>query len=283
MNPGGAEAPQTALSVSLVLFRPDLAVLRSTLRSLREALEQAQRAGVVGAARVDIVDNGSTDPAAIDSLVQDILGGVPWLAAAIRRGHGNVGYGRGHDLAIGEARGSYYLILNPDVVLEPRAIIEAARFLETHPTVGLVTPQVHNGQGGREYLCKRHPSLMVLALRGFAPSWLRRPFRRRLHHYEMRDLPADEVALGIPIASGCFMFVRRELLQRLGGFSPEYFLYFEDFDLSLRLRRLADIAYVPHVRIVHVGGYAAAKGWAHRRMFVRSAATFFRRHGWKLW
>jgi len=280
---GGAEAPLRALSVSLVVFRPDLPVLSSTLHSLRAALEEAERAGVIGAARVDIVDNGSDDPLAIDALVQERLGGALWLAVAIRRGHGNVGYGGGHDLAIREAEGSYHLVLNPDVVLEPRAIIEATRFLETHPAVGLVTPQVRNGQGGREYLCKRPPSVMVLALRGFAPSWLRRPFRRHLERYEMRDLPADEVAFDIPIATGCFMFARRELLQRLGGFSPEYFLYFEDFDLSLRLRQLADIAYVPHVRIVHEGGYAAAKGWAHRRMFIRSAATFFRRHGWKLW
>ena len=99
----------------------------------------------------------------------------------------------------------------------------------------------------------------------------------------MRDLGVDEVTTGIPIASGCFMFARRELLQRLGGFAPEYFLYFEDFDLSLRLGRVADIAYVPQVQIVHVGGYAAGKGWAHRRMFMRSAMTFFRRHGWRLW
>jgi hypothetical protein len=98
----------------------------------------------------------------------------------------------------------------------------------------------------------------------------------------MRDLPDAGVATGIPIATGCFMLARGEMLRRLGGFSPEFFLYFEDFDLSLRLGRLADIAYVPQVRIVHAGGHAAGKGWAHRRMFIRSAVTFFRRHGWRL-
>jgi GT2 family glycosyltransferase len=282
VNPGSAQGLCSALSVSIVLFRPDLNVLRSTLRSLRDALEEAREAHVIDSARIDIVDNGSVDEPAIDVLVEQSLGGAPWLAIAVRRGHGNVGYGRGHDIAIREARGSYHLVLNPDVVLKSGAITEAARFLEAHPRVGLVTPQVHNGQGGREYLCKRHPGILVLALRGFGPSWLRRPFRRQLDRYEMRDLPADQVATGIPIASGCFMFARRELLQRLGGFSSEYFLYFEDFDLSLRLRRLADIAYVPRVQIVHMGGYAAGKGWKHRRMFLRSAMTFFRHHGWKL-
>jgi hypothetical protein len=69
----------------------------------------------------------------------------------------------------------------------------------------------------------------------------------------------------------------------VGGFSARYFLYFEDFDLSLRFHRLADIAYVPSVRITHGGGNAARKGGAHQRLFIRSALTFFRTHGWKLW
>jgi GT2 family glycosyltransferase len=60
-------------------------------------------------------------------------------------------------------------------------------------------------------------------------------------------------------------------------------MYFEDFDLSLRLGRIADIAYVPQVHITHSGGGAAKKGWTHRRLFMRSALTFFRDHGWKLW
>jgi hypothetical protein len=104
-----------------------------------------------------------------------------------------------------------------------------------------------------------------------------------LDQYEMRDLPELEVATGIPIASGCFMLARRSVLQAIDGFSPAYFLYFEDFDLSLRLHQVADIAYLPQVHILHRGGYAAQKGWTHRWLFLRSAITFFRRHGWKLW
>jgi GT2 family glycosyltransferase len=275
--------PRRALSISIVVFHSQLHALRATLVSLRQALERARAAGIIECARVDLVDNGSPDPAALDATLVESLGGAPWVAWVLRRGHGNLGYGAGHNLAIREATGAYHLVLNPDVVLDASALLQAIRFLDAHPAVGLLTPQVHNGQGGREYLCKRHPGILVLALRGFAPAWLRRPFRRRLERYEMRDLRGDEVTTGIPIASGCFMFARRELLQRLGGFSPEYFLYFEDFDLSLRLGRVADIAYVPLVQIVHVGGYAAGKGWAHRRMFIRSAMTFFRRHGWRLW
>jgi GT2 family glycosyltransferase len=280
----GPEPPAApALSISIVVYRPEPETLRSTLHSLPLALEHARSAGVIGEATVVVVDNGSVDEPSLDALVAETLGRSDWLGWSLMRGQGNVGYGRGHNLAIERAAAPYHLVLNPDVVLDPPAIAEAVRYLEGHAECGLVTPRVVNGAGDREYLCKRYPSVLVLALRGFAPAWLRRPFRHRLEWYEMRDLPGAALTTGIPIATGCFMLVRGDMLRRLGGFSPDFFLYFEDFDLSLRLRRLADIAYVPQVRIVHVGGYASAKGWAHRRMFIRSAATFFRRHGWKFW
>jgi GT2 family glycosyltransferase len=245
-------------------------------------LDAAVSAGAIAGATVWLIDNGSNDPAALDRLVGRCLPETDRLAVSTVRGQGNVGYGRAHDLAILQSSAPYHLVLNPDVVLSPDALVEGLRYLADHPETGLVTPFAVDEAGKRQYLCKRYPSVIILGLRGFAPGWLKRPFRAVLDRYEMRDLAEDQVAADIPIASGCFMLARGNLLRDLGGFSPDYFLYFEDFDLSLRLRRKATIAYVPRVRIVHTGGEAARKGWAHRRMFIRSAATFFRRNGWRL-
>jgi GT2 family glycosyltransferase len=58
-------------------------------------------------------------------------------------------------------------------------------------------------------------------------------------------------------------------------------MYFEDFDLSLRLAKEAGIAYEPAARIVHHGGGAARKGLRHVLWFVASAFRFFSRHGWR--
>ncbi|MBA2457977.1 MAG: glycosyltransferase family 2 protein [Gemmatimonadales bacterium] len=272
------------LDVSVVVFHPDPAELRPALESLRRALAESHAADLLSQATLWLIDNGSADPAALDRLVAGAMEPeVGWLRLTVLRGHGNVGYGRGHDLALADPGGAWHLVLNPDVVLAPEAITEAVRFLEAHPEVGLVTPHAVHSAGGRQYLCKRYPSVLVLALRGFAPHALRRRFQRLLDRYEMRDLPEHKPATGIPIASGCFMFARRSVLRAAGGFSARYFMYFEDFDLSLRLRRTADIAYVPKVRITHGGGAAARKGWLHQRLFIRSALTFFGTHGWRLW
>jgi GT2 family glycosyltransferase len=272
-----------ALSASIVVFHPDLDLLRSTLLGFAAAIREARAVGALSATSIMLVDNGSQDEAAVDALVQESLTGAEPVDRIILRGHGNVGYGRGHNLAIERSAADYHLVLNPDVVMAPSALAEGLGYLESRRGIGLLTPHVVNDRGGRELLCKRYPSVGVLALRGFAPAWLRRPFRRRLDRYEMRDLPEHEIAEDVPIATGCFMLARRAALQAVGGFSPDYFLYFEDFDLSLRLHGVADIAYVPAVRITHSGGNAARKGGSHRRMFLRSAITFFQQHGWSLW
>jgi GT2 family glycosyltransferase len=70
-------------------------------------------------------------------------------------------------------------------------------------------------------------------------------------------------------------------LRAVGGFDERYFLYFEDFDLSLRLGEHGRLVFEPAMRIVHHGGYAARKGLRHVRYFLRSGIRFFNDHGWR--
>ncbi len=111
-----------------------------------------------------------------------------------------------------------------------------------------MTPYGINDHGDPLFLSKSHPTVLDFLLRGFAPAVVRRVFTARLARYERREaylgtMPDETVE----IASGCCMLVRMPLLRQLGGFSEAYFLYFEDFDLSVRLRRAALIAFVPSI------------------------------------
>ena len=100
--------------------------------------------------------------------------------------------------------------------------------------------------------------------------------------YEMRDVCSGEAPVDVAIASGCFMLVRTAALRAVGGFNEDFFLYFEDFDLSLRLAEKGRLVFEPRMHIVHHGGYAANKGRAHVKYFIRSGIRFFNRHGWRL-
>jgi GT2 family glycosyltransferase len=271
-----------SLSVAIVTYRTPAAMLSRALASLARAVHEARAAAALGAVDVLVIDNAES----ADDRAATLAGVRAWPSQAgtieVLAGHGNVGYGRANNLVLGRLRSDVHLVMNPDVELEPGALAAGMLALEAHPDVGLAAPDVVDESGARQWLCKRYPSALVLLLRGFAPRALRAPFAKRLDDYEMRDVIGSAFVRGVPLASGAFMLVRTALFRALGGFDPRFFMYFEDYDLSLRVGREAAIAYVPDMRIVHHGGEASRKGVKHVAWFISSARRFFSRHGWKL-
>jgi GT2 family glycosyltransferase len=121
-----------------------------------------------------------------------------------------------------------------------------------------------------------------LLIRGFFPNKAKTLFRTRLERYEMHELEETDLPSKVPIAGGCFMLVKTESWREIKGFDKRYFLYFEDFDLSLRMSKLGKLVYAPSVKIIHSGGGASKKGLWHIFNFVKSGFRFFNTHGWNI-
>jgi len=275
----------SSLQISIVTHRPDLKLLERCLRKLALAIAAGQEAGVMRTVHLALIDN-SEDRSVGDGVTR--LGKSRFQDTGVHvtylHGHANIGYGAAHNLVLHGTGSDYHLVLNPDVELAPDALANGVRWLDAHPDVGALAPFARDASGRPIYLCKRYPAIFDLFLRGFGPGMLRTLFRRRLDRYEMRDVmdaepPRDIV--GIPALSGAFMLAKRAAIDRTGGFDPRYFLYFEDFDWSVRLNEITKTAYVPSVQIGHHGGGAAKKGLKHIYYFTKSALRFYRRHGWK--
>jgi GT2 family glycosyltransferase len=272
------------LRISIVSYASHEAQLRTALATLAEACRQPLRRGRLHGVDILLVDNGPAEAERrkLDALIESI--GAPEQVRITILGDGsNRGFGAGHNLAFEAGACEFHLVLNPDVELAVDALDAALEFMDRHADCGILVPAIVGDDGEPQYLCKRYPSVLDLLLRGFAPGWLRNLFARRLARYEMRDLIAAVPVWQPPIVSGCFMLLRASLLVEIKGFDPRYFLYFEDFDLSLRAALHTRIAYAPAVRVVHHGGYAASKGLRHILLFGRSAVTFFNSHGWRWW
>ena len=262
------------LTISLVTYNADINLLALTLDSLKEAVDTAIEARCLIDYQLILVNNASKSQ---HTLLIPLIS--KWgNAARILQSPKNIGYGSGHNSAITQAMGDYHLVINPDVAVEKESIVNALNYLNQHPDVGMITPNSQKPDGTKEYLCKAYPSITVLLLRGWAPAWLKQYFQKKIDAYELKPFK-DIERKDIEIASGCFMFFRKQALVFVKGFDQKYFLYFEDFDLCLRLRKQWKIAYLPNVKISHFGGNASRKGWRHTVFFIKSALFFFKNHG----
>ena len=272
------------LSVSIVLHESAVALLERCLRCLRRAVARAQQRGQLGATRLVVLDNASS-PAyrqQLRALHRTFSAGADRrICQRLVLHPQNLGFGAGHNAAQRGDRSDYVLILNPDAELEAESIAVALQRLPALADVVAINPYCVGEDGGPGYLCKRYPSLFDLYLRGFATRRLRQRHTRRLARYEYRD--RDGAAeQPVDLLSGACLLTRGASFRAVGGFDARFFLYFEDFDLSLRLARHGRLLYLPSMVVKHAGGGAAAKGWRHRLWFLRSALRFFRRHGWRL-
>ena len=275
------------LSIAIVSYHSDIPALKEALRSLVESVGVACAQNPALRVEFYLIDN---DPAASTSLTlsRELNQLTQQGIHSVRVIHSgrNLGYGGGHNQCLSyessKLDSDYHLILNPDVILARDFIEQGLLFLGREAGVVAVAPYVENEKGEPTYLCKRYPTVLDLWLRGFMPSFIQRQFSRRLARYQMQDVyEQKQVNRDIPIISGCCMLVRSQVFRELDGFDERFFLYFEDFDLSLRMARKGKVAYNPAMRIQHLGGFSAKKGLWHIQQFARSGKQFFDKHGWR--
>lgn len=271
------ESPQ--LSVSIVTYNSSLELLRRTLSSLQVAARQVVPR-ILSEVSVTVVDNASAAEyqAQLGQMLRDFTAEAGFHLQGLNLER-NRGYGGGHNQAL--PQGDYHLVLNPDVELAEDALAVGITYLQEQPGTVLLSPRATGPDGEQEFLCKRHPTVLVLLLRAFAPGLGHRWFPQKMASYQMSDVCTGESPVEVPLASGCFMLLRGGNMRSVGGFDPRYFMYFEDFDLSLRLSAGGRVEYLPAMRIIHHGGYAGSKGLAHVKLFITAGLRFFRQHGWR--
>jgi GT2 family glycosyltransferase len=164
----------------------------------------------------------------------------------------NVGFGGGHNLAIQTTltRAPYQAVINPDISFKSDILQELYDFMEQYPDIGQVMPAIYNTDGTEQRLAKRLPTPFDLFLRRFFGAFGKRVFSRQWDRYETRDLDLS-VPCEIACLSGCFMFMRSDVLQKVGLFDERFFLYMEDVDLCRRIGSVSKTVINPHFAVTH--------------------------------
>jgi GT2 family glycosyltransferase len=255
-----------SINVSIVLFKNDQDLVKKAIYSCVNS---------VLINRIYLIDNSPTDIlsclASLDSRIEYIFNNA------------NLGFGKAHNIALKrsiEENIPYHLVLNPDVYFEKGVLEELYNFMEANKDVGLVMPKVLYPDGNIQYLCKLLPTPLDLFGRRFLNFG---PFKKivekRNEVYELRFTGYDKI-MEVPYLSGCFMFIRTEVLKKVGLFDERFFMYLEDTDLSRRIHRVAKTVYYPYVYIYHEYGKGSYKSLKLLYYHIKSAIKYFNKYGW---
>ena len=191
----------------------------------------------------------------------------------------NLGFGHGHNIGIVksiEASADYHVVINPDVYWNEPMIEELREFMDRHLECGLVMPKILYPNGNIQYLCKLLPTPLDLFGRRFFPKGIQ---KRRDARFELHDSGYDKV-MEVPSLSGCFMFMRVEILRKVGGFDERYFMYAEDLDLCRRIGEVSKTMYYPKVSIYHEYGKGSYKNRKLLKYHICSVIKYFNKWGW---
>ncbi|GAB4114336.1 MAG: glycosyltransferase family 2 protein [Candidatus Caldatribacteriota bacterium] len=221
-----------------------------------------------------IVDNNSSDNT-VNVIKKDFKN------VRLIRNNRNIGFGAAHNIAIKLGRGKYHLVLNPDIIFTENSIEKLVNFMEANPEVGLVSPKIVYPDGKIQYLCKRLPCLFDLGVRRFMPEFMQSLFKNRIDYFEMKDTGYNKI-MDVLYLSGAFMFFRKSILDKVGGFDEDYFMYFEDADITRKVAEISKTVFYPYTSVIHLWQRDSHKDIKLFFISLVSTAKYFNKWGWKI-
>ncbi|MDO4702720.1 MAG: glycosyltransferase family 2 protein [Tannerella sp.] len=201
---------------------------------------------------VIVVDNASTD----DS-VSYIKSYFEWVRVIVS--DQNLGFGKANNRGALEARGKYLFFLNSDTLLLNNAIHSFFSYMERDKEAGAIGGILLNEQGQVSFSYNRFPSPQT-ELKYVLNKMFRRP---------TIPLPSSQ-PVSVDFISGADLFLSRATFERLNGFDPVFFMYYEEVDLQKRMDSFGwKRIILPEVRIIHLeGGSFASKKLTFSRFLI---------------
>ncbi|MDX2036736.1 MAG: glycosyltransferase family 2 protein [Isosphaeraceae bacterium] len=205
---------------------------------------------------VVVVDNGSRDDSA--EMVRREFPSAILIESAV-----NLGFAGGNNLGIERCTGDKILLFNSDALLEDDCLDRCERWMDENPRVGALSPRLMGIDGNRQRCLYRFPSIIG-----------------RLCEMARRPLSA-EPPQGDGWLAGTCLLLRRTAFEQVGGrLDDRFFMYWEDADLSAKLRRAGwDVVELEEPYIRHLGG-ASGGGSDETRRPDLHAWYFFGKLRW---
>lgn len=238
----------------------------NTLVDLRACLASLQAVRDELDFEVIVVDNNSEDGSP-DMVAAEF----PWVR--LERMYVNLGFAGGHNHAIKMRSAPHAFPLNSDTVVHAGALRKVYDFACEHPEVGIVGPKLLNPDGTLQYSCRRFPNPVAALFRN-TPIGKLFPNNRFTREYLMQDWD-HTISREVDWVSGAAFLVRQEVIDQVGLFDEEYFMFCEDVDWCWRTWKAGfKVVYYPEAVITHAIGRSTDK--APNRMIGRFHKSMLR-------
>jgi GT2 family glycosyltransferase len=249
---------------------PDLSVVIvnwNTIDMLRDVLASTYETCGDITMQVIVIDNASSDGSA--DMVAD-----EFPQTLLIRNSDNRGFAAANNQGFEVATGRHILLLNSDTIVLGDVLAASVRYLDAHPEAGAMGCRVCNTDGSMQRTCSMWPSTLNLTLQTLG-LW-KLPYPKFFGRYLMMDWQRDSER-AVDNISGCYLMLRREVLEGVGPLDEDFFFFGEESDWCRRMRDAGwRLMFAPVGEIIHHGSVSAKKLNHHRDLMLTDA--FVRLH-----
>ncbi|HEY84557.1 MAG TPA: glycosyltransferase family 2 protein [Chloroflexi bacterium] len=243
---------------------------------LRQCLQSVIASEIQGEVEIIVVDSASGDGSA--AMVRQEFPRIKLIAS-----DENLGYAKGNNIGAAQASGDYLFLLNPDTRLEADTLATLNAYLQAHPGVGALAPQLLWPDGSTQSSRRRFPTLATLFWEStLLHQWFpRNKFARAYHCDDISPAKTTRVDWAV----GAALFIRRKAWEQVGGLDETLFMYFEETDWQRRAAKAGwEVHYLPAAQVTHYEGQSSGQVFAARTIrFQRSKIRYTKKYFGKGW
>lgn len=165
------------------------------------------------------------------------------------RNQRNLGFSKAHNIILKKLQTEFVLILNPDCKIVPETITYMLKFMNKNKDVGAASCKLEKEDGSIDWASHR----------SFPSPWISFQYyilkNDNLYHLKNKNMDKTHEVDSIV---GAFFLTRKSVLEKVGLFDEQYFMYGEDLDLCFRIKKAGlKVMYVPEVRAIHYKGISS--------------------------
>lgn len=239
---------------------------------LEQCVLSVQKALVNLDAEIIVVDNNSSDDSC--EMMRQLFPNIKLIENPV-----NVGFPKGNNIAVAEAKGEYICVLNPDTIVSEDTFEKILNFchseLVSESKLGIIGCKLIDGTG----------NFLPESKRGVPTPWVAftkifglYKFSNYFGKYYAQHLTENQSGK-VDILVGAFMIMKRDLYLQVGGFDENCFMYSDDIDLSYMIQKLGKENFYFHkTTVIHYKGESTVRDEKYLKRFREAMQFFYKKH-----